>query len=117
MCIICRKIDRKMEDPENQEFLIRCQCHGPHFLSVETWPDDPNVYLVVEYDDGLPLWDRIKNAFKMIFGCKGLVAHDHVLSSLDLTRIIKILQKYECKDLCARVNELNACDGSCSGCH
>jgi hypothetical protein len=57
---------------KDKEYIFRCTCHGPHFLSVAWWEDDKEIfdgYFTLEGMFGSSkhrLWHRLKEAWQLI---------------------------------------------------
>lgn len=91
-------VDKIFDDSELYWKRFSCDCLDPtHIvdLSVEFIPGQKENTLLVEFAEKYsqyPLWERIKNAFKILLG-KEIYGHGFIVRPSDIPEMIELLEK------------------------
>jgi hypothetical protein len=74
----------------NDKIVLVCDCGRiDHAVCLSRWPDFPGVYVTVELATDVPLWVRVKAAWRYVWGlpcCYGYAA-ETLLSPEDVARV------------------------------
>lgn len=87
------KEDKYDDNSSYTQWRYWCDCRSPdHVLGFDEWIDqDPSLQIYICSNPEMTRWDRIKNAFKLLFG-KEAVYLEVVISSEDREELAKAIK-------------------------